>query len=72
MTNVDNDEIRHETDEDAITKRLNKAFESRLDLDRVCICSYNVCNRIQLELNLIFISIIAIVRPLLGHTRSPK
>lgn len=37
MTNMDIDDTRHETDEDAITKRLNKAFESRLDLDRVCI-----------------------------------
>lgn len=26
---------KRETDEDAITKRLNKVFESRLDLDRV-------------------------------------
>lgn len=29
------DETKRETDDDAITKRLNKVFESRLDLDRV-------------------------------------
>lgn len=32
---IANDENKRETDEDNITKRLNKAFESRLDLDRV-------------------------------------
>lgn len=32
---IANDECKRETDEDNITKRLNKAFESRLDLDRV-------------------------------------
>lgn len=34
-TVIVNDESKRETDEDNITKRLNKAFESRLDLDRV-------------------------------------
>lgn len=33
-TVLDENEKR-DTDEDNITKRLNKAFESRLDLDRV-------------------------------------
>lgn len=28
-------EIKKDVDDDAITKRLNKVFESRLDLDRV-------------------------------------
>lgn len=28
-------EMKKDTDDDAITKRLNKVFESRLDLDRV-------------------------------------
>lgn len=32
---IANDESKRENDEDNITKRLNKAFESRLDLDRV-------------------------------------
>lgn len=36
MASVNIDESKHETDGDAITKRLHKAFESRLDLDRVC------------------------------------
>lgn len=31
---------KRDTDEDNITKRLNKAFESRLDLDRVCCKQY--------------------------------
>lgn len=35
MANIRIDDVKRETDEDAITKRLNKAFESRLDLDRV-------------------------------------
>lgn len=35
MSTAENDETKYETDEDAITKRLNKTFESRLDLDRV-------------------------------------
>lgn len=36
---IANDENKRETDEDNITKRLNKAFESRLDLDRVSVVS---------------------------------
>lgn len=35
MANLVMEEGKRETDEDNITKRLNKAFESRLDLDRV-------------------------------------
>lgn len=35
MANLIIEESKRENDEDNITKRLNKAFESRLDLDRV-------------------------------------
>lgn len=35
MANTAIDDVKRETDEDNITRRLNKAFESRLDLDRV-------------------------------------
>lgn len=35
MANLIVEETKRENDEDNITKRLNKAFESRLDLDRV-------------------------------------
>lgn len=44
---IANDENKRETDEDNITKRLNKAFESRLDLDRVSVAfKTNVLNLI--------------------------
>lgn len=36
MATVLVDDSKRDSDEDNITKRLNKAFESRLDLDRVC------------------------------------
>lgn len=37
MSNLIIDDNKREADEDNITKRLNKAFESRLDFDRVCV-----------------------------------
>lgn len=41
MANLIVEENKRDTDEDNITKRLNKAFESRLDLDRVCLKKIN-------------------------------
>lgn len=37
MAQLSIDENKQDMDEDNISKRLNKAFESRLDLDRVCV-----------------------------------
>lgn len=52
MSNLIIDDNKREADEDNITKRLNKAFESRLDFDRVCVqihSNMNLSNR-----NLVF------------------
>lgn len=46
------DETRKETDEDKLTRRLNKTFESRLDLDRVS--GYNSSNCVCTALIFVF------------------
>lgn len=46
------DETRKETDEDKLTRRLNKSFESRLDLDRVS--GYNSSNCVCTALIFVF------------------
>ena len=59
MANVIVDDSKRDSDEDNITKRLNKAFESRLDLDRVCwrqkitllIRFDSICNSVRNFLN---------------------
>ena len=44
MEVITTDETKRETNDDAITKRLNKVFESRLDLDRVKDINRNLIN----------------------------